>query len=136
MEVHIIAGSKSDEEIVNKIGQTLKDRGITFTIDYASAHREPERVNKIVKNSTAHVYISVAGLAAALPGFIASITDKPVIGLPICSKNSALNGLDALLSIVQMPKGVPVGCVGINASENAALLAERIIKAKMGKSNT
>jgi 5-(carboxyamino)imidazole ribonucleotide mutase len=136
MEVLIVAGSKSDEEIVNKIGQTLKDKNITFTIDYASAHREPERVNKIVKNSTAHVFIAVAGLAAALPGFIASITDKPVIGLPVCSKNSALNGLDALLSIVQMPKGVPVACVGINSSENAALLAERIIKTKTSKSTT
>ena len=134
MEVHIIAGSKSDEEIVNKIGQTLRDRNITFAIDYASAHREPERVNKLVKDSSAHVFIAVAGLAAALPGFIASITDKPVIGLPVCSKNSALNGLDALLSIVQMPKGVPVACVGLTASENAAFLAERIIKANNSQS--
>ena len=136
MEAHIIAGSKSDEEIVNKIGQTLKDKNITFIIDYASAHREPEKVNQIVKTSDAYVFIAVAGLAAALPGFIASITEKPVIGLPVCSKNSVMNGLDALLSIVQMPKGVPVACVGLNASENAALLAERIINVKKGVSKT
>jgi len=136
MEAHIIAGSKSDEEIVNKIGQTLREKNITFQIDYASAHREPEKVKEIIKTSNSIVFIAVAGLAAALPGFIASITEKPVIGVPVSGKNSALNGLDALLSIVQMPKGVPVACVGLNASENAALLAERIIKSNKGNPTT
>jgi 5-(carboxyamino)imidazole ribonucleotide mutase len=129
MEVHILAGSKSDEEIVNRVAQTLKDKNINFRIDYASAHREPEKVKEIVKNSKARVFIAIAGLSAALPGFISSLTDKPVIGVPVKGKNSALGGLDALLSIVQMPKGVPVACVGINAAENAALLAERMLKA-------
>jgi 5-(carboxyamino)imidazole ribonucleotide mutase len=129
MEVHILAGSKSDEEIVNRVAQTLKDKNINFRIDYASAHREPERVKEIIKNSKARVFITIAGLSAALPGFVSSLTDKPVIGVPVKSKNSALGGLDALLSIVQMPKGVPVACVGINAAENAALLAERMLKA-------
>jgi 5-(carboxyamino)imidazole ribonucleotide mutase len=129
MEVHILAGSKSDEEIVNRVAQTLKDKNINFRIDYASAHREPERVKEIIKNSKARVFIAIAGLSAALPGFVSSLTDKPVIGVPVKSKNSALGGLDALLSIVQMPKGVPVACVGINAAENAALLAERMLKA-------
>jgi 5-(carboxyamino)imidazole ribonucleotide mutase len=129
MEVHILVGSKSDREVVNRVAQTLKDKNINFRIDYASAHREPEKVKEIVKNSKARVFIAIAGLSAALPGFISSLTDKPVIGVPVKSKNSALGGLDALLSIVQMPKGVPVACVGINAAENAALLAERMLKA-------
>ena len=129
MEVHILVGSKSDEEVVSKISQTLKERNINFKADYASAHREPERVKEIVKKSKACVFIAVAGLSAALPGFVSSLTDKPVIGVPVKGKNSALDGLDALLSMVQMPKGVPVACVGINAAENAALLAERIVKA-------
>jgi len=128
-EVHILAGSKSDEEIVSRIAKKLEEKGITFKIDYVSAHREPERTREIVKSSDAHVFIAVAGLSAALPGFVASLTAKPVIGVPVKGKNSALDGLDALLSIVQMPKGVPVACVGINAAENAALLAERILKA-------
>lgn len=129
MEVHILVGSKSDEEVASKITQTLKERNMNFTVDYASAHREPERVKEIVKKSNACVFIAVAGLSAALPGFVSSLTDKPVIGVPVKAKNSALDGLDALLSIVQMPKGVPVACVGINAAENAALLAERIVEA-------
>ena len=98
MEVHIIAGSKSDEETVSKIAQTLKEKEIKFKIDYASAHREPDRVKEIVKKSEAYIFIAVAGLSAALPGVVSSLTDKPVIGVPINSKNSALNGLDALLS--------------------------------------
>jgi len=128
MELQVIAGSKSDEEIVSKIEQILRNKKINFKIDYASAHREPEKVKEIVKKSGANVFIAVAGLSAALPGFVSSLTDKPVIGIPITSKNSALGGLDSLLSIVQMPKGVPVACVGLNAAENAALLAERILK--------
>jgi 5-(carboxyamino)imidazole ribonucleotide mutase len=132
MEVHILAGSKSDEEIVNRVAQTLKDRNINFRIDYASAHREPEKVKEIIKNSKARVFIAIAGLSAALPGFVSSLTDKPVIGVPVKGRNSALDGLDALLSIVQMPRGVPVACVGINAAENAALLAERMLKAASG----
>jgi 5-(carboxyamino)imidazole ribonucleotide mutase len=106
----------------------LSEKNINFKVNYASAHREPEKVKRIIRNSEAQVFIAIAGLSAALPGFISSITDKPVIGVPVKGKYSALDGLDALLSIVQMPKGVPVACVGINAAENAALLAERILK--------
>jgi 5-(carboxyamino)imidazole ribonucleotide mutase len=88
-----------------------------------------------VKKPEAYVLIAVAGLSAALPGVASSLTGKPVIGVPVNSKNSALGGLDALLSTAEMPKGVPVACVGINAATNTALLSERIIKAPRGQSN-
>ena len=133
MEVQIIAGSKSDEEIVNKIIKTLKNTNINFKIDYASAHRDPERVKEIVTKSQAYVFITIAGLSAALSGVVSSLTNKPVIGVPITSKNCALGGLDSLLSMIQMPKGNPVACVGLNAAENAAFLAERILKATIEK---
>ncbi len=99
---------------------------IGYKVEYASAHREPERVTTIVKNSGAKVFIAIAGLAAALPGFIASMTNKPVIGVPVSAK---LGGLDALLATVQMPRGVPVAAVGIDNGENAAHLAKRILDA-------
>lgn len=124
MDVLVIAGSRSDEEIVKKVERVLNEYNITHEIEYASAHREPERVKEIVENSRAKIFICVAGLSAALPGFVASITDKPVIGVPVSSK---LGGLDALLSIAQVPKGVPVATVGIDNGENAAHLAKRIL---------
>lgn len=123
-DVLIISGSKSDENIVKKAAKVLEEEKISFTIEYASAHREPEKVKGIVNKTDANVIIAIAGLAAALPGFVASITKKPVIGVPVESK---VGGLDALLSIAQMPKGVPVACVGIDNGQNAAYLAKRIL---------
>jgi 5-(carboxyamino)imidazole ribonucleotide mutase len=120
----IIAGSKSDEAIVKKAEDILKDEGIRYRVEYCSAHREPERLRDIVRKSDSKVFICIAGLSAALPGVVASMTDKPVIGVPVSGK---LGGLDALLSIAQMPKGVPVACVGIDNGENAAHLAIRIL---------
>ncbi len=122
--VQVIAGSKSDSAIVEKIEKTLSDENINYSVEYCSAHREPERLKEVVKKSDAKLFICIAGLSAALPGVVASITEKPVIGVPVSAK---LDGMDALLSIVQMPKGVPVACVGIDNGENAALLAKRIL---------
>ena len=123
-DVLIIAGSKSDEAIVKKATDVLDDLKISYDVKYASAHREPELVKTIVTNSGAKVMIAIAGLAAALPGVVASHTNKPVIGVPV---KVALDGLDALLSIMQMPKGVPVATVGIDNGQNAAHLAARIL---------
>ncbi|MGY5860089.1 MAG: phosphoribosylformylglycinamidine cyclo-ligase [Candidatus Thorarchaeota archaeon] len=122
--VLIIAGSKSDEKIVKKASDVLDELKISYDIEYASAHREPDRVQSIVTQSDAQVMIAIAGLAAALPGVVASHTKKPVIGVPV---KVALDGLDALLSIMQMPKGVPVATVGIDNGQNAAHLAARIL---------
>ncbi len=122
--VHIIAGSKSDEKIVFKATKVLEELKISYEVSYASAHREPDKVKQIVESSPAKVFICIAGLAAALPGVVASLTKKPVIGVPV---NAALGGLDALLSIAQMPKGVPVATVGIDNGSNAAHLAARIL---------
>ena len=123
-DVLIIAGSESDKEIVKKAEGVLKENGVSYTVEYCSAHREPDRLEDIVKNSDAKVFICIAGLSAALPGVVASITKKPVIGVPVAVK---LDGLDALLSTMQMPKGVPVATVGIDNGENAAWLAIRIL---------
>ena len=124
-QVHVIAGSKSDSHIVEKVTKTLDDHGTSYKIDYLSAHRNPVELDYAVKNSSAQVFICIAGLSAALPGVVASKTTKPVIGVPV--KSGPLNGMDALLSIVQMPKGVPVATVGIDNGVNAALLAIRIL---------
>ncbi len=123
----IIAGSKSDDAIMQKAEGVLKAAKAEYKIEFCSAHREPDKLDKIIKESKADVFICIAGLSAALPGVVASKTDKPVIGVPVSSK---LGGLDALLSIAQMPKGVPVACVGIDNGENAAHLALRILKVK------
>jgi len=124
VDVLIIAGSKSDEAIVKKATDVLDEQRISYDVKYASAHREPEKVRTIVTDSDAKVMIAIAGLAAALPGVIASHTNKPVIGVPV---KVALDGLDALLSIMQMPRGVPVATVGIDNGQNAAHLAARIL---------
>ncbi|TFG14630.1 phosphoribosylformylglycinamidine cyclo-ligase [Candidatus Thorarchaeota archaeon] len=126
LDVLIVSGSKSDNEIVKKVTDTLTDLGIKYVAEVASAHREPEKVRKIVKSTGASVIIAIAGLSAALPGFIASLTPAPVIGVPV---SAALGGLDSLLSIAQMPKGVPVATVGIDNGQNAAHLAARILRA-------
>ncbi|MHA2425800.1 MAG: phosphoribosylformylglycinamidine cyclo-ligase [Candidatus Thorarchaeota archaeon] len=124
VDVLVISGSKSDEKIIKKTTDTLDDIGISYSVEIASAHREPDRVKEIVTDTDAKVIIAIAGLAAALPGVVAAYTQKPVIGVPV---SAALNGLDALLSIVQMPKGVPVATVGIDNGQNAAHLAARIL---------
>jgi len=126
-DVAVISGSKSDQEVIDKILGRLKESGVSFEHKILSAHRTPKELEEYIEKSDARVFIGVAGLSAALPGYIASRTRRPVIGVPISSK---LGGLDALLSIVQMPAGVPVACVGIDSGENAAWLALRILDAR------
>ncbi|MHA1820308.1 MAG: 5-(carboxyamino)imidazole ribonucleotide mutase [Promethearchaeota archaeon] len=124
-EISIIAGSKSDQAIYEKAEMVLKENNIKYDLQIISAHRQPDILDKYIKESKAKVFVCVAGLSAALPGVVASKTDKPVIGVPVSAK---LNGLDALLSIAQMPPGVPVACVGIDNGKNGAYLAIRILK--------
>ena len=116
-------GSKSDLPVAEKAINILKKFNIPFDIDVASAHRTPSRVESLVTGSDADVFIAIAGLSAALPGVIASFTTKPVIGVPV---SGALN-MDALLSIVQMPPGIPVAAVGLDRGDNAAVLAAEMI---------
>jgi len=124
IDVVVVAGSTSDENVYNKTIKVLKENNISHELKILSAHRDPEKLDEYLKSSKALIYIAVAGLSAALPGVIASKIDKPVIGVPVSAK---LGGLDALLSIVQMPPGVPVATVGIDRGENAAYLAIRIL---------
>jgi len=121
--VMVILGSKSDIEVGQKATAMLKRFGVDSKIVVASAHRTPDRVKKLVEESDAQIFIAVAGLSAALPGAIASLTIKPVIGVPVSGKVN----LDSILSIVQMPPGIPVAAVGIDRGENAALLALQIL---------
>jgi phosphoribosylaminoimidazole carboxylase PurE protein len=128
--VGIVMGSKSDMPEMEKAGQELEERGIHYEIRVMSAHRDPEVVADYARNAHMRglrVIIAGAGLSAALPGVCAAHTDLPVIGVPLTSKNSAAGGLDALLATAQMPPGVPVACVGLNAARNAAVLAARIL---------
>lgn len=122
--VLIILGSESDRKISEKAEEVLKEFGVGFRTEVASAHRNPEKVGKILEESDADVVIAIAGLSAHLPGGCASKTVKPVIGVPV---NVKLEGLDALLSIMNMPSGVPVATVGIDNGKNAALLAVQIL---------
>ena len=124
-DVAVISGSASDAAITDKVKKVLKENGVSFDDQIISAHRDPDKLDAYIKTSTAKIFIAIAGLSAALPGVIASKTDKPVIGVPV---SGTLNGLDALLAIAQMPKGVPVACVGVDNGENAAWLAIRILK--------
>ena len=124
MQVIVILGSSSDAPIAEKCTALLEQFGVNYEQRVASAHRTPEKVEEIIANSDAKVFIGIAGLAAALPGVIASHTTKPVIGVPVGAK---LEGLDALLSIMQMPPGLPVATVGIDRGDNAALLAVEIL---------
>ncbi|MDP3105848.1 MAG: 5-(carboxyamino)imidazole ribonucleotide mutase [Candidatus Methanoperedens sp.] len=129
MDVQIILGSASDIIVAKKAVDVLKEFGVEYNVTVASAHRTPERVEQIIKEAHetgVKVFIAIAGLAAHLPGVVASKTVKPVIGVPV---DSNLNGMDALLSIAQMPPGIPVACVGIGRGDNAALLACEIIGA-------
>ncbi len=125
--VSIIMGSTSDWKVMEKAAVQLNELQIPFEVNALSAHRTPEEVEKFTK--TAHdrgvkVIIAAAGMAAHLPGVISSMTSIPVIGVPI---NASLDGLDALLAIVQMPPGIPVATVGIDGAQNAALLAVQMI---------
>ena len=119
-----MAGSKSDQAVVDEAVKALTELGVSHEVQLLSAHRNPEGLERFLASSKADVYIAVAGLAAHLPGVIASRTLKPVIGVPV---NAKLNGLDSLLSMVQMPPGVPVACVGIDNARNAGILAAEIV---------
>ena len=123
-DVLVVIGSESDRHIGEKACEVLTEFGVSHKIEVASAHRTPEKLDKIVRESDAKVFIAIAGLSAALPGVIASKTTRPVIGVPV---NVKLDGLDALLSAMQMPSGVPIATVGIDNGQNAALLALRIL---------
>ena len=122
-KVSIIMGSKSDLPVAEKAINILKKFDVKFDIDVASAHRTPHRVEELVTKSDADVFIAIAGLSAALPGVIASFTTKPVIGVPV---SGSIN-FDALLSIVQMPPGIPVAAVGMDRGDNAAVLAAEML---------
>ncbi len=124
--VVLLLGSASDKPVAAKAEQTLEQLDIDYETHVASAHRTPGRVVDLVENSGAQVFIAIAGLSAALPGVVAAHTRKPVIGVP-CASDSSPGNLDSLLSVVQMPPGVPVGAVGLGRGENAALLAARIL---------
>ena len=123
-KIAIIIGSESDMWVADQVVEILKEFNENYDLDIISAHRNHERLDEYIRKSDASVFIAIAGLLAALPGAIASRTDKPVIGVPVSTK---LGGLDALLSIAQMPPGVPVACVGIDNGRNAAHLAMRIL---------
>jgi 5-(carboxyamino)imidazole ribonucleotide mutase len=128
--VGIIMGSKSDLAEMEKAGEILSEKGISYEIRVMSAHRDPDTVAEYCRNARMRglrVIIAGAGMSAALPGVVAAHSDLPVIGVPIKAKNSVGDGLDALLSTVQMPPGVPVACVAINGARNAAVLAARIL---------
>ena len=122
-KVHILMGSKSDLAIAKKAVKVLEEFGVPYAVTVASAHRTPELVESSVKGSSARAFIAIAGLSAALPGVVASLTNMPVIGVPVSGKVN----MDAILSIVQMPPGIPVGGVGLDRGDNAALLAVRIL---------
>jgi 5-(carboxyamino)imidazole ribonucleotide mutase len=125
VDIAVISGSRSDQSIVDKVLRILEEKEASFEHKVLSAHRNPRELEDYILATDARVFVAVAGLSAALPGVIASKTARPVIGVPVSAK---LGGLDALLSIVQMPPGVPVACVGIDNGENAALLALRILE--------
>jgi 5-(carboxyamino)imidazole ribonucleotide mutase len=130
--VGIVMGSKSDMEAMQAAEKELTERGITSEVQVMSAHREPDKVADYARNARTRgvrVIIAGAGLSAALPGVVAAHSDLPVIGVPLTSRTSVAGGLDALLSISQMPPGVPVACVGVDNARNAAVLAARILGA-------
>jgi 5-(carboxyamino)imidazole ribonucleotide mutase len=126
-KVAILMGSKSDLEIMTKAQVFLTEHGVDSDVHVASAHRNPDKVHAIVNDPAYDVFIAGAGMAAHLPGVVASITIKPVIGVPI---NASLDGMDALLAIVQMPPGIPVATVAINGAKNAAILAMQFLAQK------
>jgi phosphoribosylaminoimidazole carboxylase PurE protein len=128
--VGILMGSKSDLELMQKAADELSERGILHETRVLSAHRDPDKVADYARNARMRglkVIIAGAGLSAALPGVVAAHTDLPVIGVPLTSRTSVGGGIDALLSVAQMPPGVPVACVGVDNPRNAAVLAARIL---------
>lgn len=128
--VGILVGAESDRERMQDAVDELEARGIGYELEVRSAHRTPDAVAEYARTARERglrVLICGAGLAAALPGVVAAHTDLPVIGVPLRSRLSVLDGLDALLSIVQMPPGVPVATVGVDNAKNAAVLAARIL---------
>ncbi len=126
MKVTVLIGSKSDLEIAGQVRARLEELGVPCEVHVASAHRNPDKVDRLVRDPETDVFIAMAGLSAALPGVVAARTLKPVIGVPL---HRGL-GLDSLLSVVQMPPGIPVASVGLDAAENAALLAVEILALK------
>jgi 5-(carboxyamino)imidazole ribonucleotide mutase len=127
-QVGIIMGSESDREVMEAAAKELTERGISFEMQALSAHRNPRGVAEYASTAAlrgVRVIIAGAGKAAALPGVVAAYTELPVIGVPI--RTSDLGGMDSLLSIVQMPPGVPVACMAINGSRNAAIFASKIL---------
>jgi 5-(carboxyamino)imidazole ribonucleotide mutase len=130
--VGIVMGSSSDMEAMEKASNELRERGIPHEMRVMSAHREADVVAEYAKSAKSRglrVVIAGAGISAALPGAVAAHTDLPVIGVPLSGRLSAAGGLDAILSIVQMPPGVPVACVGLDSARNAAILAAQILAA-------
>ncbi|MCD1296210.1 5-(carboxyamino)imidazole ribonucleotide mutase [Methanocella sp. CWC-04] len=125
VDIAVILGSLSDQHIADKVTDVLTKNNVSYDLRILSAHRDPDALDAYVRSTDARIFITIAGLSAALPGVVAARTDKPVIGVPVSAK---LGGLDALLSIAQMPKGVPVACVGIDNGDNAAHMAIRILK--------
>lgn len=128
-DILVIMGSKSDLDVGRKTMQVLERFDVSAEMVVASAHRTPGRVQQLVEESDAEVFIAIAGLSAALPGAVASATVKPVIGVPVSGKVN----LDSILSVVQMPPGIPVAAVGLDRGENAALLAVSILSIKDGR---
>ena len=131
-QVGILMGSESDREVMEAAAKELEERGIHHEVRVMSAHRDPDMVADYARNAQMRglrVIIAGAGLSAALPGVVAAHTRLPVIGVPLTSSMSVGGGLDALLSIAQMPPGVPVACVGVDNAKNAAVLAARILDA-------
>jgi 5-(carboxyamino)imidazole ribonucleotide mutase len=126
MKVTVLVGSKSDLEQAEKVRARLTEFQIPCEVHVASAHRTPEKVDRIVADPSTDVFVAMAGLSAALPGVVAARTLRPVVGVPL---HRGL-GLDSLLSVVQMPPGIPVAAVGLDAAENAALLAAEILALK------
>ena len=130
--VGVLIGSESDREAIEPATKELAERGISHELLVLSAHRDPHEVAEYATGAAARgtrVIIAGAGMAAALPGVVAAHTELPVIGVPLTSSKSVMGGLDALLSIAQMPPGVPVACVSVNGARNAAILAARILAA-------
>jgi 5-(carboxyamino)imidazole ribonucleotide mutase len=123
MKVQVILGSKSDMPVAEKAQKILDEFEVKYEIKVASAHRTPDFLKDVVEKNNADVFIGIAGLAAALPGSIAAHTTKPVIGVPVSGKVN----LDSILSIIQMPPGIPVAAVGLDRGDNAALLAIEIL---------
>lgn len=123
MKVQVIMGSKSDMKVADKAKKIFDEFKVVYDLKVASAHRTPDVLKDMVEKSDADLFIGIAGLAAALPGAIAAHTIKPVIGVPVSGKVN----LDAILSIIQMPPGIPVGAVGLDRGDNAALLAIEIL---------